>query len=199
MVTITDCSNLNSYETIGGCYSQRAIETGNVSECDRLNEKNEHFVAVVSNELKEVPDLNLSTAIEMARINCYAEFSFHAKNLSLCTDNFQNESLTFCVLKYALSEDNVSVCLQLPAKERDECYGAFAMDKNDSSYCNGLTERVDRLVCYMAFAQTENDTSVCDKLPNPDEQSLCRNYLNGSICDLYPTAEEQDKCRKQLT
>jgi len=181
-----DCSNLNNYTDIVNCYSQRALETDNVSECDQMNENNGQFVATLSNEmwqhdLSHYPNFTLSYAIESSRALCYGGISAHRINLSLCMDNFKDTSRAVCFFRYVTLTDNVSACLHLnePA-ERFSCYVLSSIWKNDSTYCNGLPDESERVFCYVEFGKEQNDSSVCNRLLNPYDRSKCRALQNNS-------------------
>ena len=122
-------------------------------------------------------------------------------SLPACLEVSDQEKKKFCVIAFAVSNDDINLCDLLDEgreecrKHVDECIGADdenlcrAMQKSDPKLCKYDTE------CLMNYSLTKNDEDGCELMQNPVLSKACESAVKGTdACYDLKLQSERDYC-----
>jgi len=110
----------------------------------------------------------------------------------------------YCYGLIAITENEISICLNSDNRYIMSCFKQFASEKNDITICGTLVGGgVDEYNCYTAFAGEKLDVSICDSLQGEPKDYCIRSVAiqknDASICNQLPNSSVyKDVCERDV-
>ena len=133
---------------------------------------------------------------------CITGLAAKLNDAELCKE-VSSDQRTFCYSAVAEVAENPEVCLEA-GTQKDQCYSAYAMNKDDALICDKITEVSLKDSCYSNFATKLGDTTLCDKIKTADQKNNCYYQIaqrlgDSSLCQKITNASMKDNCLQQTS
>jgi len=163
---------------ISGCVQTKGIPTGfGPSTTGSLSEcKNMNCEAM--------PEGNNKVSCFVTRNLCYYKIANETGNITICESatpagmQSYDYDQEMCYKELAINKEDISLCNKITEINlKDSCYEAIAKELKDASICGQINDITDKNECYKNMAWLLKDRSLCDAIVDPAYMNNYRKNL----------------------
>ena len=176
-----------NYMHIDDCYSMVAKETGDISICENINNKEpltgpySDCIASIRKDVSMCPPLESPGSDYNGSYSCYLNAATEGKYLSIC-DKFGKDknSRATCYEEVAVAKNDASICKNgtLNDTQKDHCFSKMVSNYgNDISLCTNIHDVATQNRCQQIIKQriisNSNDINACNSFLTQDNRNSC--------------------------
>jgi hypothetical protein len=110
------------------------------------------------------------------RISCYAVVAEETNNINLCEEAGRDKD--DCYQKYAMNTQDASACDRITnVNYKDSCYQNLANTLSDPTLCERIRVVSYKDSCYQNMAYVFQDRTYCNSISNSDQKQNCLQNL----------------------